>query len=136
MSEATIEKFMTASPYTIGQEQPLSVAHEMMRTHAIRHLPVLHGGRLVGILSQRDLHFIETLRDVDPEKVRVSEAMSTETYAIGPRSTVRKVAAEMAEHRYGAAVVLDKERVVGIFTTVDGMRLLSEALSAPPRGEE
>ncbi len=131
MSEAIIEQFMTASPYTIGQEQPLSVAHEMMRTHAIRHLPVLHGGKLVGVLSQRDLHFIETLKDVDPDKVRVSEAMSMDTYAVGPRSTVRKVAAEMAEHRYGAAVVVDRERVVGIFTTVDGMRMLSDVLSGP-----
>ena len=135
MSEATIEQVMNASPHTIGQEQPLSVAHEMMREHAIRHLPVLHGGKLVGILSQRDLHFIETLKDVDPEKVRVSEAMSMETYAVGPRSTVRKVAAEMAEHRYGAAVVVDKERVVGIFTTIDGMRLLSEVLPAPRHGK-
>jgi acetoin utilization protein AcuB len=133
MSEAIIEHVMTASPYTIGQEQPLSVAHEMMRTHGIRHLPVLHGGKLVGILSQRDLHFIETLKDVDPEKVRVSEAMSMETYAVGLRSTVRKVAEEMAEHRYGAAVVVDRERVVGIFTTIDGMRLLSELLSPAQR---
>lgn len=135
MSKATIEKFMTASPQTIGQEQPLSVAHELMRTHGIRHLPVLHGGKLVGVLSQRDLHFIETLKDVDPEKVLVSEAMSMETYAVGPSSTVGEVAAEMAEHRYGAAVVVDKERVVGIFTTVDGMRMLSELLSAPQRGK-
>jgi len=135
MSEATLEQVMTASPHTIGQEQPLSVAHEMMRIHAIRHLPVLHGGKLVGILSQRDLHFIETLKDVDPEKVRVSEAMSMETYAVGPRSTVRKVAAQMAEHRYGAAVVVDKERVVGIFTTIDGMRLLSEVLPTAQRGK-
>jgi acetoin utilization protein AcuB len=133
MSEAIIEQYMNSSPHTIGQDQPLSVAHEMMRTHGIRHLPVLHGGKLVGILSQRDLHFIETLKDVDPEHVRVIEAMSTETYAVGRRTTVRKVAAEMAEHRYGAAVVIDKERVVGIFTTVDGMRLLSDMLSEPQR---
>jgi acetoin utilization protein AcuB len=133
MSKATIEQFMTASPHTIGQDQPLSVAHEMMRAHAIRHLPVLNGGKLVGILSQRDLHFIETLKDVDPEKVRVSEAMSTETYTVKPRSTVHEVAGEMAEHRYGAAVVVDKERVVGIFTTVDGMRMLSNLLSTPQR---
>lgn len=135
MRKTTIEQSMTPSPHTIGQDQPLSVAHEMMRTHAIRHLPVLHGGKLVGIISQRDLHFIETLKDVDPEKVRVNEAMSTETYAVGPRSTVLEVAAEMAEHRYGAAVVVDKERVVGIFTTVDGMRMLSDLLSARERGQ-
>jgi len=107
MSEATIKQFMTASPHSIGQDQPLSVAHEMMRTHAIRHLPVLH----------------------------VGEAMSTETYAVEPRTTMLEVAAEMADHRYGAAVVIDKERLVGIFTTVDGMRLLSTVLADSPRGK-
>lgn len=129
MSEPSIEKFMTPAPYTIGQEQPLSVAHEMMRTHGIRHLPVLHGGKLVGILSQRDLHFIETLKDVDPEKIRVSEAMSMDAFAVGPRKPLRQVAIVMAEHRYGAAVVMEKERVVGIFTTVNGMHALADMIT-------
>ena len=129
MNEPTIAKFMTSSPHTIGEEQPLSVAHEMMRTHGIRHLPVLNGGKLVGVLSQRDLHFIETLKDVDPEKVRVGEAMSMNAFAVGLGGSLRDVAREMAEHRYGAAVVVDKERVVGIFTTVDGMQVLADLLS-------
>ena len=126
---------MTPSPHTIGQEQPLSVGYRLMREHGIRHLPVLHGGKLVGVLSQRDLHFIETLEDVDPEKVEVNEAMTQDTYAVGPRTTLRKVAAEMAEHKYGSAVVLDKERVVGVFTTVDGMRVLSQLARGRARQE-
>ena len=129
MSEVTVERFMTHCPHTIGHDQPLSAAHEMMRRYGIRHLPVLQGGKLVGMLSQRDLHFIETLSDVDPEKVPVSDAMSTETYTVGPRSSLRKVAAEMADHRYGSAVVVDKDRVIGILTTVDGMRALSIQLA-------
>jgi acetoin utilization protein AcuB len=128
MSELTVDRFMTHCPHTIGHDQPLSTAHEMMRRYGIRHLPVLEGGKLVGILSQRDLHFIETLSDVDPEHVPVSDAMSSETYAVGPRSSLRRVAAEMADHRYGSAVIIDKERVIGILTTVDGMRALSMQL--------
>jgi acetoin utilization protein AcuB len=129
MSEITVERFMTHCPHTIGEDEPLAAAHELMRTHGIRHLPVLRGGQLVGVISQRDLHFFETLRDVDPEVILVAEAMSTDTYAIGPRSTVRKISAEMADHRYGSAVVVDKGQVVGIFTTVDGMRALHIVLS-------
>jgi acetoin utilization protein AcuB len=135
MSELTVDRFMTHCPHTIGHDQPLSAAHEMMRRYSIRHLPVLEGGKLVGILSQRDLHFIETLSDVDPETVPVSDAMSSEAYAVGPRSSLRKVAAEMADHRYGSAVIVDKERVIGILTTVDGMRALSMQL-AERRAEE
>lgn len=134
MSDAPIERFMTPSPQTIGQDQPLSVAHEMMRHHQIRHLPVLHGGKLVGMLSQRDLHFIETLKDVDPEKVTVEEAMSTDTFAVRRQTTLHEVALEMAEHRYGSAVVLERERVVGIFTTVDGMQALANLLAEQARG--
>jgi acetoin utilization protein AcuB len=122
----TIERFMTPSPHTIGQEQPLSVAHRIMREYGIRHLPVLAGGKLIGLLSQRDLHFIETLRDVDPERVKVNEAMSQDVYAIGPRSPLREVAKEMAEHKYGAAVIVESGRVVGVFTTIDALRALSD----------
>ena len=129
MSELPVERFMTHCPHTIGQDQPLSAAHDMMRRYGIRHLPVLRGGKLVGILSQRDLHFIETLSDVDPDEVPVSDAMSTEAYAVGPRVSLRKVAAEMADHRYGSAVIVDKDRVIGILTTVDGMRALSLQLA-------
>jgi acetoin utilization protein AcuB len=120
---------MTHCPHTIELHQPLSVGHEMMRRYQIRHLPVLRDGKLVGMLSQRDLHFIETLSDVDPEKVPVGDAMSTDTYTVGPRTTLRRVAAEMADHRYGSAVIIERDRVIGILTTVDGMRALSILLS-------
>jgi acetoin utilization protein AcuB len=60
----------------------------MMRRYQIRHLPVLREGKLVGMLSQRDLHFMETLSGVDPEKVPVGDAMSTDTYTVGPRAAL------------------------------------------------
>ena len=135
MSELTVDRFMTHCPHTIGHDQPLNAAHEMMRRYGVRHLPVLRGGALVGILSQRDLHFIETLSDVDLDRVPVSDAMSTETYTAGPRSSLRKVAAEMADHRYGCTVIVEKERVIGILTTVDGMRALSLLLAERRREE-
>ena len=53
----------------------MAAAHRLMRRHKIRHLPILQEGKLVGVLSQRDLYFLETLKDVNPEEVNVSEAM-------------------------------------------------------------
>jgi len=129
MNDPIIDRFMTRAPHTIGDEQTLATAHRMMREHGIRHLPVLHAGKLTGILSQRDLHLLETLQDVDQDDVKVSEAMTQDTFVIGPRSSVRKVAREMAEHKYGCAVVLDeRDRVVGVFTTVDALEALSTIL--------
>ena len=127
MSEPTIEQFMSRAPHTIGHGQTLEAAHRMMREHDIRHLPVLDARQLTGIVSQRDLHMIEAL-GVDPKQVKVSEAMTQGTYTIAPGTSVRKVAAEMAEHKYGCAVVVENERVVGVFTTVDAMRALSQLL--------
>jgi acetoin utilization protein AcuB len=75
-------------------------------------------------VSQRDLHLIETLKDVDPAEVAVEEAMSPEVFSVGPRASVRKTAAEMADRKLGCAVVMEKERVVGIFTTIDALRAL------------
>lgn len=123
-----IKKYMSTSPHTIGHDQPLAKAHKLMQEHGIRHLPVLDAGKLVGMLSDRDLHLIETLRDVDPNDVLVEEAMSTVLYTVVPDTPLDEVAAEMADMKYGSAVVLDHGKVVGVFTTIDGMRALSELL--------
>jgi acetoin utilization protein AcuB len=133
MSPASVGDFMTRAPHTIEQEQPLSDGYALMRTYQVRHLPVVHGGKLVGILSQRDLHFMATLRDVDPTRIAVSEAMSMDTYAVEPDEALADVTREMAEHRYGSAVVLEQGRVVGIFTTVDALRVLTDVLERRPR---
>ncbi|MRG93713.1 CBS domain-containing protein [Polyangium spumosum] len=119
---------MTRSPHSIGFDQTLVQAHKLMREHDIRHLPVLRGGRLVGILSERDLAFVEALRDVDSAKVTVEEAMTPLPYTIAPDASLGAVAREMAEHRYGSAVVMREGHVVGVFTTTDALRALADAL--------
>jgi acetoin utilization protein AcuB len=125
MTEQTIGTYMTPCPITIGVEQPLRRAHELMRQHDVRHLPVLRAGQVVGMLSMRDLHFIETLRDVDPDVVRVEEAMTAEPYAVGKGTRLAKVAASMAARRLGSAVIVEKGKVVGVFTTTDALRVLA-----------
>ena len=124
----TVEKYMTTSPHSIGKAQTLAHAHEVMRAARIRHLPVLEAGALVGVLTHRDLALIETLKDVDPKRVTVEDAMSTEVYTVSPEAPLDEVTSEMAEKKYGCAVVLQNHKVVGIFTTVDVCRALSELL--------
>jgi acetoin utilization protein AcuB len=119
-----IENFMTPAPHSIGRDQPLALAHERMRQYGVRHLPVLDGGRLAGVLSQRDVLLVETLRDVDPTKVPVEDAMSTDLYVVSPQTPLFEVAAQMADHKYGCAVVMDGHSLRGIFTTVDALRTL------------
>jgi acetoin utilization protein AcuB len=115
----TIQKYMTSAPHSIGEDQTLAHAHEVLRKHGIRHLPVLNGGALVGLVTERDLGLIESLKDVDPAVVRVGDAMSTSVYAVSPDAPLDEVVRNMATHKYGCAVVMANHKVVGIFTTVD-----------------
>ena len=124
-----IKKYMTADVQTIGDEQPMAVAHRLMREQHIRHLPVLHQGKLVGVVSDRDLRLIETLQDVDPSKVTVSEAMTPDPYVVGPEAALDEVVATMAAKKYGSAVIRDNGKVVGIFTTVDACSAFAELLT-------
>ncbi|HEY8428130.1 MAG TPA: CBS domain-containing protein [Sandaracinaceae bacterium] len=128
MSGPTVRSYMTPSPHTIGKDQTLDRASAVMRAHDIRHLPVLEGGKLLGILSTRDVYLIETLPDVDPTQVTVEEAMSAEPYAVAPDTPLADVVREMIAHKYGAAVVMQGREVVGIFTTIDALRALADRL--------
>lgn len=124
----TIQKYMTTTPHSIGPDQPLTVAHKMMHEHHVRHLPVLSGGRLVGMVTERDIALISSMKDVEASKTTVEEAMATGVYSVSPDAALDEVATEMAEHKYGSAVVLSNDKVVGVFTTVDACRALAELL--------
>ena len=128
MSDPTVRDFMSASPHTIGLGQTLRAASELMRSHSIRHLPVLEGGALEGILSTRDVALVEALGDVDAAAVTVEEAMSASPYHVGPDAPLKDVVTEMIEHKYGAVVVMEGPTVAGILTTIDALRALRERL--------
>ncbi|PZR16816.1 MAG: CBS domain-containing protein [Archangium gephyra] len=132
MSQRTIDQFMTRSPHTIGHEQTLTVAHRLMSESEIRHLPVLERGRLIGIVSQRDLHMVQTLGNVDPDRVQVNQAMTEGAFSVDVSAPLQAVAATMAQHKYGCVVVLEHERVVGVFTATDALRVLSDLLAEQP----
>jgi acetoin utilization protein AcuB len=131
----SVGAIMTPQPVTVGRKESLATAHRLMRAHAVRHLPVLEHGDLVGILSQRDLLFLETIRGVDTDEDIVEDAMTTDTYAVSPDTPIATVARQMARKRYGCAVVMERGRVAGIFTATDALRIVAAvvpAAAAPP----
>jgi acetoin utilization protein AcuB len=133
MPSPTLAAYMTPAPYTIGEEQTLATAHAIMRTHRVRHLPVLRAGKLVGIVSERDLLFVESLPGVDTERVLVEEAMTERPVALSPATSLEWVAAEMAQLKLGSVVVVENDRVVGVFTCVDALRALQKMLGSARR---
>jgi acetoin utilization protein AcuB len=126
-----VRQFMTPAPHTIGPTRSLAVARHMMQEHGIRHLPVLDGGRIVGLLSERDLLLVETVPNVNPTNVRVEEAMVQEVLTVEPDTPVAEVVERMLERKAGSAVVCDGDRVVGVFTTIDALAALHELLERP-----
>lgn len=124
----SVQKYMTYVPKSIGFDRPLSQAMEVMRELRIRHLPVLKGGELVGILTDRDIKLVTSFEKVDPETMRVDEACSFDPYMTKPSAPLSEVAAHMAEHKYGCALVVDNQKLVGILTEVDVCRALADVL--------
>lgn len=129
-----IASFMTTAPHTVGKDQTLESAHVLMREHLVRHLPVLEAGEIVGLLSLSDLQLIETLKDVDPKEVLVEEAMSQSPFMVPPDALLDEVAGEMVSRKLGSAIVVDQGRPVGIFTTIDALRAISELIRLEQAG--
>jgi acetoin utilization protein AcuB len=124
-----ISKYMTTTPRTGGRQLTLAAAEKLMSENGIRHLPIVEGEELLGVLTQRDLRFAASLVGVDPEKQTVDGAMLDEPYTVSPETPLDEVVTTMAEHKYGSAIVVQNKHVVGVFTTVDVCRALSELLS-------
>jgi acetoin utilization protein AcuB len=127
----TVRQHMTPSPHTISPRQPLTIARRTMLDHHIRHLPVLDGGRVVGLLSERDLLLVESLPGVNPTDVRVEEAMVQNVFTAAPDEPIAEIVQTMVQRKLGSAVVVEGDRVIGVFTTIDALGALAELLARP-----
>jgi acetoin utilization protein AcuB len=124
----TVAAWMTAQVHTIGDDQTLAEARDRMHHHDVRHLPVLHGGHLVGVVSTRDIALVEALPGVDITQVTVDEAMAEEPWTVTRDTSLAQVAGVMAERKLGTAIVVDSrdaDKVIGVFTTTDALRALA-----------
>lgn len=136
MTIPTIRHFMTAAPETIGADLNLGQARDRMFQLNARHLPVLENGELVGILSDRDISLIDSVFG-DLTRLQVRQAMTAQPFTCGPEAHLHAVAAEMAAHKYGTAIVVDRDHpghVLGLFTTTDALRALAQLAAHPTPG--
>lgn len=125
-----ISKYMTAMPQTIESHQSIVYAKKLMQDLNVRHLPVVAGNDLVGILSESDINLISSLKDSNLQKAHVSDAMKLNPYIVRPETLLDEACGKMAEEKIGSAIVAQENgTVVGIFTYVDALRTLSEVFS-------
>lgn len=125
-----VSKFMTPTPITVERTTTLAEASRLMKEHDIRHLPVVAGDRLVGIITERDISFVRSFELVDPTKVSVYGAMAEELYTVSPDAPVSEVVSLMAQKKLGSILVVQGKQIIGLLTTVDVCRAFSELIAA------
>jgi CBS domain-containing protein len=119
--------FMTPMPHAIEPHMSLAKAEERLGALKVLHLPVRAAGRVVGILSDRDVLLAKALPGVDPDKTDVAHAMTEAPYSVRADTPLAEVARTMSENRYGATLIVDdKDHLVGIFTTTDALEALAK----------
>lgn len=130
---------MTREVVTVGSETTAAEALALCRDKGIRHLPVLEGGWLVGMISDRDLRSATpALGDPDRaqalERIRVADEMAKEVAKVRPEDPIEEAAIEMYERKIGCLPVVDDDDLVGIVTSSDVMRAFVRLVGAHAPG--
>jgi len=132
-----VREYMTSPAITVAPDTSVQDAEKMLREHRIRRLPVVEGGKLVGIVTQAKL------REVAPSpatslsiwelnyllaKMKVKDVMQRNVVTVAPDTTVEAAAALGQERGVGTLPVVEDDKVVGVVTTTDMYRILTDVL--------
>lgn len=129
-----VEKWMTRTPVTVEADDSLGTVRKLMKEKKVRRLPVLKGGKLVGIVTDRDLAAASpskaTTLDVWEihallEELKAKDIMSTNLATIKPGDTVEKAALVLIDRKIGGLPVVSPDNtLIGILTQHDVFRAL------------
>ena len=116
-----VRDIMTTAVLTIGPDATLESVCLLMHERNIRHLPVVDGGRLVGVITDRDVHGATSSLCVEPTPPRgvVRDAMAHPPKTAHPLDPVEDAARTMRSLKIGCLPVVDGESLVGIITGID-----------------
>jgi acetoin utilization protein AcuB len=122
-----IDRYMTREPYSVTSTETLAHARSLMLANSIRHLPVIDGERLVGMISDRDLAAIESVPGINLAHVEVARVMSAPLQVWG-EMPLDEVGELMTKRKADCVVVQGGQGVAGIFTTADAITALTDLL--------
>ena len=125
-----VAELMTPAPVSVEPSESVAKAARKAHEHGVRHLPVLDKGRLVGILSDRDIRramaseaLAEAHAELDhhspPPPRRVEQDMSTGLLVLAPDASISAAAHALAENRVGALPIVEEGELVGILSETD-----------------
>lgn len=125
--DLTVEEFTSPAVQTVNAGESLNNAFELMQSDGIRHLPVLHGTKVVGIVSERDI--VTFITRPWSEKLLVEDIMHTSLLTAYRTDNLGSVAFKLSSLKIGSAIILDDDNLLyGIFTTTDALNALVELL--------
>ena len=132
-ADMKVKEIMTKNPATLAPDDTVGIAEHVMKFGGIRHLPVVHDGRVVGVVSQRDLfraavtNYKETNGEASSRKnITAKELMSAPVITVSTEVDVREAARELMEKRIGCLPVLEGESLIGLITKTDILRYVVE----------
>jgi acetoin utilization protein AcuB len=123
---------MTPFPHFVRANDSATSVERLMQEHDIRHIPVQEEGRVVGLISERDLHRLvnPALPTVDKAAIRARDISLPDPYVVEMDTPLDQVAAAMAERHIGSAIVVRNGKLVGILSTTDVCQTLSGVLAS------
>jgi acetoin utilization protein AcuB len=125
-----VENHMTSEPITIEPDELLIRASHKMRSGGFRRLPVVSDGKLIGIISERDLR--EHRGHL--EHTKVNGVMTENPVTVGRGMTVEEAARIMVERQIGGLPVVEGDRLVGVITVTDVMNAFLDIMGASKGG--
>ncbi|MBM2829674.1 MAG: hypothetical protein HW411_464 [Gammaproteobacteria bacterium] len=136
-----IKSVMTPFPYAIDIDAPIEEARAFMQRQNIRHLPVISGGKLVGVVSDRDikLYLGPDLDYPKASETKVRDVYLDKPYVVDLNESLDNVLTVMAEKHIGSALVTRDGKLAGLFTATDACRSFAEHLRKqfrPSGGDE
>lgn len=126
-----VRDIMMKGPVTLEANDVLDLADDVMNLGRIRHIPIVEGERVVGVVSQRDLFYSALVKALGFKQreqkdlmrtLRVREVMSKPVITIPPDATAKEAARLMAEKKIGCLPVVEGEELVGLVTETDILR--------------
>ena len=116
-----IKAVMTPFPHSVRIDESIETARQTMRAQSIRHLAVTDEGRLVGVISARELELAAGARVV-------GDAQLAGAYVVELTEPLDRVLLAMSRSHLGSTLVVKRGKLVGIFTTSDACRIFGECL--------
>lgn len=133
-----VGELMTRDVVTLKETQNLAKADELLHLHRIRHLPVLRQGKLVGLVTHRDLLRAAAVHTTDPasQPLWAADIMTRDVATVHPDTSLKEAVTLMLKHKYGCLPVVDASGgLLGILTEADLVRYAQYLIEERDRRE-